>query len=236
MNEPFLFTHRDEFFALPPEERPPHIWECLQYLEWRRSELPLAPLPGARREGEVGEPGEPGGGLRSCPEIGPGGEGSPSSSLDPHPSTFEESEIDRNVVLVRHIAMDVCKAIADKLGAEGAHKNRFDPRWPRYHPNSKKPEYLTGCFPPLLLCMMEDEATWKEQSAEALAENGRELAEWAATPAGRHGIAPADIASAKEKVDALAKATEAAYQAKKALDEADARLDEAKKRLREAGG
>jgi hypothetical protein len=147
-----------------------------------------------------------------------------------------ESEIDRNVVLLRHIAMDACKAIADKLGAEGAHKNRFDPRWPRYHPNSKKPEYLTGCFPPLLLCMREDEAAWKAQSADALAENGRELVEWAATPAGMHGIPPADREPALEKVEDLAKASEAARQAKKVLDEATARVDEAKKRLREAGG
>ena len=33
--EPFAFTHKDEFLAMPLEERPPHIWECLQYLEWR---------------------------------------------------------------------------------------------------------------------------------------------------------------------------------------------------------
>lgn len=178
-----------------------------------------------KREGEVGESANRVGVCEAATGAGPGGEVS-----------FEESEIDRNVGLLRHIAMDVCKAIADKLREQGAYRNRFDPRWPRYHPNSKKPEYLTGCFPPLMLCMRPDEASWKEQSAEALAENARELVEWAKTPAGRHGITPADIASAQEKVEELARSTEAEYQAKKALAEANARVEEAKRRLREAGG
>jgi hypothetical protein len=162
---PFAYAQKDEFFALPLEERPPHIWECLQYLEWRRGE---GDLP--------------------------------------------EADIDAQVAIMRHIAQDVAKHLARKLGAEGAWRDQYDTRWPRYHPNSKDPLYLTGCHPPLLLCLANDAEQWAGAASDA---SMHEMADWLDSPAGLHGITEEDRERTKQdaeryrEADAKCRETEA---------------------------
>lgn len=141
---PFVYAHKAEFLALPRDEQPPHIWECLQYLDWRRG---------------VGD--------------------------------VPEDEMDRQVSIVRHLASDIARHTADRLREEGAYENRFDPRWPRFHPNSTAPLYLIGGYPPLFNCLPDDE--FKSVSEYLGSEYGdehlNELVVWLQTPAGRfHSI------------------------------------------------
>lgn len=185
---PYVYLHKAEFFALPPEEQPPHIWECLQYLEWRR-------------------------GIGDVPE----------------------EEIDKQRGIMRHVAQDVAKAIAAKLREEGAYKNRFDPRWPRFHPNSKDPLYLTGCYPPLCMCLPDTDDAWKViRGAGDGEDNFREFADWFLTPAGMHGFTDEtraeaqrmaaqyeeDVERSRKADEAARKATEEFYAAQKVLQQA----------------
>ena len=169
---PFAYAQKDAFFALPQEDRPPHIWECLQYLEWRRG------------HGDV-----------------------------------TADAIDRQVDIMRHIAQDVAKHIARELERDGSWKDRFNPRWPRYHPNSKDPLYLTGCHPPLILCIPEDDEAWK---ANGFPEGQREFAEWLLTPAGMHRGGLTEEQRAQAFADA---------KTMERLEEADRKAQAALKRL-----
>lgn len=172
--EPFAFAQKDAFFALPREEQPPHIWECLQYLEWRRG------------HGDV-----------------------------------PDKEIDRNRGIMRNIALDVAKHIATTLTSESAWKNAYDPRWPRFHPDSKDPLYLTGCHPPLLICVPEDDQAWKEVDFD---ECQREFADWSLTPAGMHSLSDDDRAQISADADAYDKKVEAARKAQAEAKKAAAKL------------
>ncbi len=173
--EPFAFAHKDEFLALPQEDRPPHIWECLQYLEWRR-------------------------GIGDVPDF----------------------EIDRNVGIMRHIAADVAKHLARELEKSATWKDKYDPRWPRYHPNSKDPLYLTGCHPPLLLCVPENDESWKEADFD---DGQREFAEWFNTPAGLRFLNDEERAHVSESADLIDSVVEAERKANAAVKKVNAFLE-----------
>jgi hypothetical protein len=181
---PFAYAQKDEFFALPKEEQPPHIWECLQYLEWRRE---LGDLP--------------------------------------------EEQIDRQVAIMRHIAQDVAKHMARELCAAQAWRNAYDPRWPRYHPDSKDPLYLTGCHPPLLLCLPDTDEEWAEARSEA---SFQEMTDWFFTPAGMHGFTDEDRAGTREAFDHAQSRSVAMREAEKNLARARERVERASKDLNRA--
>ncbi len=172
--KPFAFAQKDAFFALSPEEQPPYIWECLEYLEHLRDE-----------------------------------------------GVVPETEIDRNAGIMRHIAQDVAKHIARTCMGEGAWTNAFDPRWPRFHQNSKDPLYLTGCHPPLVLCVPASDRAWKAVNFD---ESQREFAEWLKTPAGMHGLSDKARAQASADADNYDKLVEADRKAQAELKKAAAKL------------
>lgn len=178
---PFAYAEKDAFFALPYEEKPPHIWECLQYLEWRR----------------------------------------------PHDDVTDE-QVDKQVAIMRHIAQDVAKALALKLGEEGAWRDPYDPRWPRYHPESKDPLYLTGCHPPLLLCLHNEDAEWKEAANDA---GMQEMNEWFHSPAGMHGITDEERSTTDAAAAKYAESAEASRLADAEVVRTQAIVDEARARV-----
>ncbi len=98
---------------------------------------------------------------------------------------YDVASIDTATAVVRQLAQEVAVATSRALILEGVWKNQFDPRWPRYHPNPKNPLYLTGCYPPLLLCLPEDDTAWDRADFD---DGQREFADWLLTPAGLHGI------------------------------------------------
>lgn len=186
---PFAYAHKDEFFALPPEEQPPHIWECLQYLEWRRG---------------IGD--------------------------------VSEEDIDKERGIMRHVACDVAKALAAKLREERAYKNRFDPRWPRFHPNSKDPLYLTGCYPPLCMCLPDTDEDWNHLGSAGGSgeDNMREFADWFSTPAARHVITDEERAEAERMVADYEQTVETARRAQTEAEKADRAFLQAQKNLQKA--
>ncbi|MEX2244144.1 MAG: hypothetical protein WD716_09900 [Fimbriimonadaceae bacterium] len=180
---PFAYAHKDEFIALPPEEKPPHIWEALQYCEWRRT------------HGDV-----------------------------------TEAEVDKQVEIMRHIAQDVAKHLAQKLGAEGAWRDQYDPRWPRYHPESKDPLYLTGCHPPLLFCLQDKD---EERRAAASDASLHEMSEWLHSPAGMYGITDEDRRTTDAAAAQYADSTEKSRLADAEVVRTTALVDEARARVLE---
>ena len=138
---------------MPLEERPPHIWECLQYLKWRE-------------------------GVGDVPD-----------------------QIEKNVRIMRHIAQDVAKHIAKRLEAQGAYKDQTDRRWPRYHQDSQDPLYLTGCYPPLNICLPNSDQAWDAGSLNEKLDNLREFTDWFHTPAGMHGFSDDHRAEARKNLE-----------------------------------
>lgn len=136
-------------------------------------------------------------------------------------SDVPDKEIDRNVGIMRNIALDVAKHIAATLTAEGAWQNAFDPRWPRFHPDSSDPLYLTGCHPPLVLCVPESDLAWKQVNFD---DCQRELAEWTKTAAGMHSLSDADRAQVSADADTYDKKVKAARKAQAAAKRAAAKL------------
>ncbi len=140
---PWMYQQKEEFFALPPAERAPHIWEALLFFQWAGLQ------PGA-----------------------------------------DQLQVSQQTNLVCGLAQDVARELALQLGEEGACRDPQDPRWPRFHPESRDPLYLTGCHPPLLLCFpYEVQQHWKEVEFDA---SHKEMTAWLGTPAGMFGIPDED--------------------------------------------
>lgn len=185
---PFAYSHKDELFALAPAEQAPHIWECLQYLEWRRG---IGDLP--------------------------------------------EEEIDKQVGIMRHIAQDAAKAIARRLQEEGAYKNRFDPRWRRFHPNSKNPLYLTGVYPALCMCLPDTDEAWNSIRGSGDGEdNFREFADWLGTPAGMHGFTDDQRAESQRMAAQYEQDVERSRKSEEAARKATDEFNAAHKELQQA--
>jgi X-X-X-Leu-X-X-Gly heptad repeat protein len=145
---PWLYQHKDEFFALPPRERAPHIWEAVQFLQYFMDH--------------------------------------PEEAAAQNSWAITDEILNQQMDLLRRLALDVAKAIGEELREQGAWKNPYDPRWPRFRPHSKDPLYLIGGHPPLGLCLPIDQSGQVE-THHAREDRGRfeELADWLRTPAGR---------------------------------------------------
>lgn len=180
---PWMYENKEEFFALPPAERAPYIWEALVYFVWA----------GAQPEAD-------------------------------------QSQVSKQTTVVCGIAQDVAKELAIKLGEEGAWRNAYDPRWPRYHPGSKNPLYLTGCYPPLLLCLQfEDKEAWE---AVEFDESQKEMTAWLRTPAGMFGIADEERRSLEDASAQYEQSADADRKAQADLKVLRARLERARAELR----
>jgi hypothetical protein len=180
---PWAYRNKEEFFALPPAERAPHILEALLYLDWAAD----------------------------------------------HPDSNKDV-VKRQMEVMSGIAQDVAKAIAAELQDQEAWRDPYDPRWPRFHAGSQDPLYVTGCHPPLLLCLPhDDEQAWKSVEFD---ESHKEMTEWLRTPAGLYGVPEAMRRSTEEISAQYAESVEKVRESEAEVKRAQARVDAARERLR----
>lgn len=152
-----------------------------------------------------------------------------------HPDS-DKDVVKRQFEVVSGIAQDVAKEIAAELQALEAWRDPFDPRWPRFHPNSIDPLYVTGCHPPLLLCLgQDDDAAWEQVEFD---ESQKEMTEWFRTPAGLYGISEeerreteAASASYEESVEKVRESEALVKRTQAAVDAARERLLQTEQRL-----